>query len=410
MKKAYLQYTPEELIQDRQFISWVLRGKNQNQWESFQEENPEFRSTAKKARGIVEILRDKHENISEDEILSIWKNIDRFDDQQSRRPKQFTFSRMQRYAAILIFALLIGGTAGYYLIVKEQNPYVFANTLENATGNQPRLILSNGTTVDLIKEDSRIAMNADQKIVIDNKQVIDMSKVNSTDEAKMNEVVIPFGSKSQLVLPDGTKVWLNAGSRMAFPNKFSGKKREVFLEGEAYFEVTHDAELPFFVNTSDISIKVLGTRFNLSAYKSDKQTETVLLEGKVTVKDRSSIGFISKETVLSPNQKASFDKENQTISVSDEIDAEYAIAWTEGWFKFSQQNLNTVLSKLQRYYNVKFEYDQGFSTADMITGKLDLKESIEQTMVALEDVANIQYRINGDKIRIEKKLNGLKMR
>lgn len=410
MKKEYLQYTPEELIQDREFISWVLRGKNQSEWARFQEENPEFQPALKKAREIVELLRDKHENISEDEILHIWNSIDRFDDQQKGRTRQFTINRMLRYAAILIFALLIGGTAGYFLIVKEQNPYVFANAPENATGSQSRLILSNGTTVDLTKEDSKIAMNADQQIVIDNNRVIDMSKANAADESKMNEVVIPFGNKSQLVLPDGTKVWLNAGSRMAFPNKFSGKKREVFLEGEAYFEVTHNAEVPFLVNTSDISIKVLGTKFNVSAYKTDKQTETVLLEGKVTVKELSSIGFMSKETVLAPNQKASFNKENKSISVNNEADADFAIAWTEGWFKFSQQNLNTVLNKLQRYYNVQFEYDGSFSTADMITGKLDLKESIEQTMVALGDVAGIQYRINGDKIRIEKKLNGIKMR
>lgn len=410
MKNEYLQYSPEELIQDREFISWVLRGENKPEWERFQEENPEFQSALKKAREIVELLRDKHETISEDEILNIWNKIDLFDDQQSKRTKQFTLSRMLRYAAILIFALLVGGTAGYYLIVKEQNPYVFTNAPENATGNQSRLILSNGTTVDLTKEDSKIAMNADQQIVIDNSQVIDMSKVNAVDESRMNEVVIPFGNKSQLVLPDGTKVWLNAGSRMAFPNKFSGKKREVFLEGEAYFEVTHNANVPFLVNTSDISIKVLGTKFNVSAYKTDKVAETVLLEGKVTVKDLSSIGFMTKETVLAPNQKASFNKENKSISVNNEAEADFAIAWTEGWFKFSQQNLNTVLNKLQRYYNVQFEYDGSFSTADMITGKLDLKESIEQTMVALGDVANIQYRIDGDKIRIEKRIKGLNMR
>ena len=410
MKNEYLQYTPEELMQDREFISWVLRGKNQAEWERFQEENHEFRSTLKKAREIVELLRDKQEDISEEEILQMWNNIDRFDDQQKGRTRRFTLNRMLRYAAILIFALLVGGTAGYLLINKEQTPYVFANAPENATGKQSRLILSNGTTVDLTKEDSKIAMNADQKIVIDNNQVIDMSNANTAGDAKMNEVVIPFGNKSQLVLPDGTKVWLNAGSRMAFPNKFSGKKREVFLEGEAYFEVAHNADVPFLVNTSDISIKVLGTKFNVSAYKTDKVAETVLLEGKVTVKDLSSIGFMAKETVLAPNQKASFNKENKSISVNNEADADFAIAWTEGWFKFSQQNLNTVLNKLQRYYNVQFEYDQNFSTADMITGKLDLKESIEQTMVALGDVASIQYRINGDKIRIEKKLNGLKMR
>jgi ferric-dicitrate binding protein FerR (iron transport regulator) len=410
VKKEYLQYTPEELIQDREFISLVLRGKNQAEWENFQEGNPEFKSTLKKAREIVGLLRDGHENLTEDEILQIWKNIDKFDDQQRRQPKSFTLNRILRYAAVLVFALLLAGTAGYFLINQKNDAYVFTNSPENAAGKQSRLILSNGTTVDLTQEDSKIVMNTDQQIVIENNQVIDMSDASEAEDSKMNEVVIPFGNKSQLILPDGTKVWLNAGSRMAFPNKFSGKKREVFLEGEAYFEVTHNANLPFFVNTKDISIKVLGTKFNVSAYKTDKVAETVLLEGKVAVKELSSMGFMMKETMLAPNQKASFNKENKTISVQNERDADFAIAWTEGWFKFSQQNLNTVLNKLQRYYNVQFEYDPNFSTADMITGKLDLKESIEQTMVALGDVANIQYRINGDKIQIEKKINGIKMR
>jgi ferric-dicitrate binding protein FerR (iron transport regulator) len=115
------------------------------------------------------------------------------------------------------------------------------------------------------------------------------------------------------------------------------------------------------------------------------------------------------ETYLAPNQKASFNKELKTISVSIEPDAELAIAWTEGWFKFSQQNLNGVLNKLQRYYNVTFVFDQNFSATALISGKLDLKDSVEQVMLALGDVADLQYRINGDKIFIEKRVKRLNM-
>ena len=409
VKKEYLQYTPEELIETRDFVAWVLHGKHQTEWENFQEENPEFKLTIKKARKIVELLKDQYESISEDEILRIWKNIESFDSQQRKPILKLIPAKILRYAAILIFALIIGGTAGYYFIAGDQDAYVFSTEVVADSGNQSRIHLSDGTTVDLTTKDSKISMNADQ-LVIDNNQVIDLSKSGSSDDSKMNEVVIPFGKKSQLILTDGTKVWLNAGSRMAFPNKFSGKKREVFLEGEAYFEVAHNAKVPFYVNTNDISIKVLGTKFNISAYKTDKQTEAVLLEGKVAVRDRSAMGLLSKETLLAPNQKASFNRENKTISISNEADADFAIAWTEGWFKFSQQNLNDVLNKLQRYYNVQFVFDSGFSTADLITGKLDLKESIEQTMLALGDVAGIKYRINGDQIVIEKKITELKRR
>lgn len=410
MKQEYLKFTLEELIEDREFIVWVLRGKNSKEWENFLFENPGFKVTVKKARKIIELLRDHHEAINEDDILKIWKNIETFDFQFQNRSRKIKRNRFLRYAAILVFALLIGGSAGYWMIVQNQKSYVFFASSPSRYDNQSHLFLSDGRTVDLEKENSIISLNDNQQIFIDNNEVIDLSKTTSTDDTKMNEVVIPFGKKSQLILEDGTKVWLNAGSRMAFPTKFSEKNREVFLEGEAYFEVAHNKNIPFLVNTKDISIKVLGTRFNISAYISDELTETTLIEGKVAISERSSLSFLKKEIFLAPNQKASYNKDHKTITVKNEPDADLSIAWTEGWFKFSQENLNDVLNKLQRYYNVQFVFERGFSTTDLITGKLDLKDSIEKVMYALADVAKIQYRIDGEKIFIEKKITELKMR
>lgn len=402
MKKEYLQFTLEELIENRDFVAWILHGLHHKEWETFLSENQEFKSTAKKARKIVELLRDSQDHLSENEILDIWKNIENFDERTRKKNRQIKLHRIMRYAAILVFAMLIGGSA-YWMLVQNQKSYTFTSSLDEKSVTQSRLFLADGTTVNLEKKNSKIDLNAEQQVVIDNKQVIDLSKKSDVDNSKMNEVVIPFGKKSQLLLEDGTKVWLNAGSRMAFPTKFSGKKREVFLEGEAYFEVAHNKDFPFQVNTGEIAIKVLGTKFNLSAYKTDKVVETILLEGKVGISERSALGFIKHETILAPNQKASFDKTDKSISVNNEPDVEFAIAWTEGWFKFSHQSLDDVLNKLQRYYNIQFVFDSDFSTADLITGKLDLKDSINQVMTALSDVAKIQYRVNGNQIYIEKK-------
>lgn len=402
MKKEYLQLTLEELIENRDFVAWILHGQHHKEWEAFLIENQEFKSTTKKARKIVELLRDSQDHLSDNEILDIWKNIENFDEHTRKKKRQITIYRIMRYAAILVFAVLIGGSA-YWMLVQNHESYSFTSSLDPNSVTQSRLFLANGTTIDLDKKNSKIALNAEKQIIIDNKQVIDLSKKNTVSDSKMNEVVIPFGKKSQILLEDGTKVWLNAGSRMAFPTKFSGKKREVFLEGEAYFEVAHNKDFPFQVNTSEIAIKVLGTKFNLSAYKTDKLVETILLEGKVTVSKRSALGFLKHETILAPNQKASFDKADKSISIKNEPDVDLAIAWTEGWFKFSHQSLNDILNKLQRYYDIQFVFDSDFSTADLITGKLDLKDSINQVMTALSDVAKIQYRVNGNQIYIEKK-------
>lgn len=402
MKNEYLQLTIEELLDNREFIAWQLRGQNKQEWESFLTEHPEFKSTVNKARKILDLLRDRHDHLSDEDLLKIWKNIESFDGQIKKSTNRIVLRTLMRYAAALIVAISIG-SAGYWIFNQNQKSYVYTTTADSGRGNQSRLQLSNGTTVDLEKENSKIAMNGNQKILINNEKVIDLSNNSQTDESKMNEVVIPFGKKSQLILEDGTKVWLNAGSRMAFPTKFSGKKREVFLEGEAYFEVAHNQNMPFVVNAGEIAIKVLGTRFNLSAYKTDKLTETVLLEGKVAISERSALGFLKNETILALNQKASYDRNSRSITIKNETDVEFAIAWTEGWFKFSQQSMNDVLNRLQRYYNVQFVFDSEFHTADLITGKLDLKESVESVMIALADVADIQFRIDGDKIYIEKK-------
>ncbi len=406
LKKIYLQFTVEELVDDREFISWVLHGKSQEEWKSFLTENREFSSTANKARSIIELLRDRDDHLSESDILKIWKSIESFDHSSRRWTTYIKLNAVLRYAAVLIIAISIG-SVGYW-ILQNQKSYVYTTSVDSGTSNQSRLFLSNGTTVDLEKENSKVALNENQQIVIDNDKVIDLSKTGKANELKMNEVVIPYGKKSQLILEDGTKVWLNAGSRMAFPTKFRGKVREVFLEGEAYFEVTHDNSKPFIVKTSDIAIKVLGTRFNLSAYKSEIITETVLIEGKVSISEQSVVGFLKSETILAPNQKASYNHNDRSISVKNDPDAATAFAWTEGLFRFSQQNLSDVLNKIHRYYNVQFIFDREFPSTDLITGKLDLKETVEQVMVALSDVADIKYRINGDKIYIEKKCTQLK--
>lgn len=409
MKKEYLQLTVEELLGNREFIAWMLHGRHKQEWELFLAENPEFKSTVNKARKILDLLRDRHDQLSDDDLLKIWKNIESFDEQTRTHTRLIKLHTIMRYAAVLIVVLSIG-SAGYWGFYHYRQSYVYSTSADPGAGNQSQLLLSNGTTVDLEKDNSKIAMNGNQKIVIDNEKVIDLSKDTRSEESKMNEVVIPYGKKSQLTLEDGTKVWLNAGSRMAFPTKFTGKKREVFLEGEGYFEVVHNKDQPFIVNTGEIAIRVLGTRFNISAYKNDKLTETVLLEGKVALNELSAIALLKSETILMPNQKASFDRKNNSITVRDEPDADLVIAWTEGWFKFSQQSMHDVLTKLQRYYNVQFVFDREFRTADLITGKLDLKESVGSVMIALADVANIQYRIDGDKIYIEKKIIELHMR
>ena len=342
----------------------------------------------------------------EPEFNVSWKRRDKL----SKQPSYFIGKRVLKYAAMLIIALSIG-VAGYWGFNQNQKSNIYYTVADSGKSGKSQLHLSNGTIVDLEKDNSKIALNSDQVITIDNEKVIDLNKTSQTDESKMLEVVVPFGKKSQLTLEDGTKVWLNAGSRMAFPAKFPAKKREIFLkEGEGYFEVAHNQKSPFYVNTAEIAIKVLGTKFDISAYRSDKLIETILIEGKVAISEQSALAFIRNESFLIPNQKASFDRNDRSMVVKDEPNADYAISWTEGRFKFHRQSINDVLNKLHRYYNVQFILSAGFDTENLITGELYLKDSIEQIMTSLDVVVELQYRIVGNQIYVGKNTNEIPMK
>ena len=385
-----------------QIVTGNLKGSQRDDLLSQIDSNEEAREEYRKIKNAWALASSTKE-MSEYEVENLYLN---FKKQLDRKQKtyQLISRSILKYAAILVIALTVGaiGFWGYY---KNQKPDVFASKIESPVNGKLQLHLSNGTSVDLEKDDSKIALGSDQKITIDNEKVIDLTKGSQADNIKMNELVVPFGKKSQLTLEDGTKVWLNAGSRMEFPTKFKNDKREVSLQGEGYFEVAHNQKVPFFVNAGEISIKVLGTRFDVSAYKSDKLIETILLEGSVAIRELSAFSLFKKESVLKPNQKASYDRNGHSIVVKDEPNVNDAIAWKEGWFKFHRQSIDDVFEKLQRYYNVQFDFNSEVPKEDLISGKLYLKDSIEQVMLTMQVVAKIQFRINGNKIHVEKKMN-----
>lgn len=203
-----------------------------------------------------------------------------------------------------------------------------------------------------------------------------------------NTAETPLGMRSSLILPDGTKVWLNAGSKLSYPVIFSDKFRAVNLEGEAYFEVKKDKKWPFVVHSANMNIVVSGTTFNCNAYPENDQIQTILVEGHVTVMNESAT--VSKE--LHPNELAIFSKNNQQISKS-KIDIEKYIAWKSGKLMFRDDKMNLVVEKLQRWYNVEFEIkDQ--EIVDYIYTATFVDESLDQVLKMLSLSAPIRYTVS----------------
>jgi len=171
------------------------------------------------------------------------------------------------------------------------------------------------------------------------------------DNSNDLEVEAPAGSLMHIELGDGTKVWLNHGSKLKYPHRFEGENRKVFLTGEAYFEVAHNAKVPFIVGTNRLEVKATGTAFNVSAYPCDENIETTLVEGKVILYERMTNHEIK---VLSPGECLKFDTRNKVYTLESGFTEKYT-AWKDGLLIFKNERVEDVAKKLARWYNVKVE-------------------------------------------------------
>ncbi|GET32090.1 anti-sigma factor [Prolixibacter bellariivorans] len=411
MKLKYLKYTTEELIDNKHFRAWILHGKKQEKWKEYTNQFPEFEEKVQRARKIILFLHENGTNSQSATVHELWNEIQQYNKNINRRKQFIRFGGYLKYAAVVVFALFLAGV-GYHVLRNDDSIYHFSENSATQGGNDAKLVLSNGQHIALRKNESSIRVdNTDDAIKIDNDSVINMAQLDAHNNGQgLNEVTIPYGKKSYIELTDGTKVWLNAGSKFAFPTRFTGKKRLVYLTGEAYFEVKHNDKQPFEVSVEGIIVKDIGTRFNISAYDSDENIETVLLDGEVSLKKAEGIDLLNKEIVMMPGHKASFDKTNKAFKVVPEPNADQYITWIHGWYQFSGQRIDDVFKRLERYYNVKFIYRRPFPSSELIAGKLDLKDSLNQVLTTISDIVPIDYRISGNQVIVNQKVNELNPR
>jgi ferric-dicitrate binding protein FerR (iron transport regulator) len=207
-------------------------------------------------------------------------------------------------------------------------------------------------------------------------------------------LIVPYGKRSTLLLSDGTKVWLNSGSRLVYAPVFRGKTREVYLEGEGYFEVAKNANKPFFVKTDALQVKVYGTKFDVQAYKSDNEYNTFLIEGKVSMVVKEDLN--SKEIFLTPNQKASLSKKQNEVLLSEVDNIEKYIDWIYGYMTFENETADQLIKRVSHYYNITIN-SQLEGNLTKITGKLDLKDDAERVIATLAVISKTRYVKQGTK-------------
>ena len=408
MDIKYVKYSIEDFAQDLNFINWVKNGVGKKDWDDFVRENPNLSEDINTARTIVTGFGFNTRDIKKQDVYESYKDIESYYNEHHPSRSVFRFRKFMKYAAIFVLFFAVGAAIPvYYYFAGKADMYTeIASSVSN--GTEAKLILSGRGEILLKEKHSDLRFNASgNQIKIDKDSIVNPETV---DTKAMAQVIIPYGKRSSILLSDGTKVFLNAGSKLVFPQKFSGKNRKVYLKGEAFFDVFKNKEVPFIVSTDNINVTVHGTEFNVRDNNSENESEVVLVEGSVSLKDNSMMNFLGKETRLIPNQKAVYNKENNKTSVESNVDVNYYTSWKEGFLEFNRESILSVFKRLSHFYNVSFVTESSVELNRKISGKLDLKESLEDVMKVIADAAPITFRIEQNKILINSRISYLPMR
>ncbi|KRD63038.1 iron dicitrate transport regulator FecR [Flavobacterium sp. Root935] len=257
-------------------------------------------------------------------------------------------------------------------------------------------------SVQIISENGKVQVHDKNGNIVGNQDGDKLVYEKETDSEKLtyNTLKIPFGKKFRLELSDGTLVHLNSGTTLRYPVKFiAGQNRQVYLDGEAFFDVAKDKKHPFIVNADELNVRVLGTHFNVSNYPEDALTDVVLVEGSVGMYRSNEDFDASKNTILKPGFKGSFNKQNASIFTKPVITEIYT-SWIEGGLTFRNMTFKNIITKLERRYNVTI-INKNEKLANEKFNASFKEESIENVMSYFNEIHGINYTIKNNQILIK---------
>lgn len=311
-----------------------------------------------------------------------------------KRRKQLRYTIGIAASISLIISLSL-----YYQMFQNSSIQKYVETTQGIGGekfDKVKLILNDGDNIEIDGNNSTIKYsNKGNQIQIGNSKSIKQS-VLKNDKVAYNTLVVPYGRRSQIELSDGSMVWLNSGTKLVYPSRFSKNNREVYLEGEAAFEVTHDKNRPFRVITDNQKIEVLGTVFNVSNYTDESAISTVLKSGSVQISYKGNSIFNSKEILkITPGTLAVYNKSTNEMNAK-KVEIEKYFSWIDGKLTFQNDNLKFIMKKLARYYNVDIIINNENVEKQTFSGAIDLKESAEKVIKLIKVTSNFDYSITNE--------------
>lgn len=311
-----------------------------------------------------------------------------------RQHRLFSSFNIAAAAAILVIALV---SIWVYLDHKNvATPQIVANDIKPGK-NKAVLTLADGRKINLTDAGNDTVANEAGILITKNTegQLVYRVVGNTSNQKTLqyNTIEAPSGGKWQVILPDGSKVFLNALSSLKYPLSFSKKERKVELNGEAYFEVFHNEKSPFKVWTKGQTVEVLGTHFNISAYADDKLVKTTLLTGSVKVAAGNNA------LILKPGEQSQAKSDH--ISLVQNVDLEDVMAWKNGYFKFNE-NLESIMVKVSRWYDVDISYEIKPDPEFKYKGEISRDRNLSELLSMLEFTGNAHFKIEGRRVIIKK--------
>lgn len=379
----------------------------------------------------------KQDNLS-DELQSLWEKVSNVNPVISKEEweekigqlinkteaeaipaRKVPFLKTLRWvaAAAILIILALGGSIFLSKRRSSSKEVIAASPVQQKDlapgGNKAVLTLANGKAIILDSvSQGAIAQQGNTKILkLNGGQISYRNTTASVQKAVYNTLTVPRGGQYQIILPDGSKVWMNAGSSIRFPTAFTGKERGVEITGEAYFEVAKNPAKPFIVKLPPSpsgkeqgEIEVLGTHFNVDAYKDESSVKVTLLEGSVRVSQQatetSSFGLHSTSSskasqILRPGQQAQINKEGN-IQVVNDADINEAVAWKNNLFWFNDSNIQDVMRQLSRWYNVDVVIKGNITKH--FTGSIPRDVNVSKVFEVLQATGGIHFEIQDGKI------------
>lgn len=307
---------------------------------------------------------------------------------------RFKLKKKLKYAAAALLFISIG----YFF----HNSFNTVDTIDVTTINKNEIILQlEDGNIKVLSEDGK------EKVINEGGKIIGLQKGNqlvynnkpAVERLVYNTLTVPYGKRFELKLSDGTHIFINSGTSLKYPVKFlKGEKRQVYLNGEAFFDVSKDADHPFIVNMNNVGVRVFGTKFNASSYPENEAVNTVLIEGSVSIFNNNRDYHEKTASLLKPGYLASWNKYSKEISI-EKADLDMHTAWIEGRILFRHLPFKNIVRKLERHYDVTVMNNNKKLDEELFTASFDI-ETIEQVLETFRKNYNIDYSIINNQIII----------